>query len=112
MSSGDLTADRRFEYGRMLREIGDPASAADVIAQALELAPAWPEGHFALAEALAEANRKTDAVAAYRAYLGLDPADSMGASIRLGLLGAADIPTAFPDAYVRRLFDNYAPRFD
>jgi predicted TPR repeat methyltransferase len=112
MSSGNLTADRRFEYGRMLREIGDPAGAADVIAQALELAPAWPEGHFALAEALAEANRKADAIAAYRAYLGLDPTDSMGAVIRLGLLDPAAVPTALPEAYVRRLFDDYAPRFD
>jgi predicted TPR repeat methyltransferase len=112
MSSGNLTADRRFEYGQMLREIGDPAGAADVIAQALELVPTWAEGRFALAEALADANRKDDAIAAYRAYLARDPADSLGAAIRLGLLGATPTPAVMPDAYVRRLFDEYAPRFD
>jgi predicted TPR repeat methyltransferase len=112
MPSGNLTADRRFEYGQMLREVGDPAGAADVIAQALELVPTWAEGRFALAEVLADANRKDDAIAAYRAYLTLDPADSMGASLRLGLLGAVHSPTVMPEAYVRRLFDEYAPRFD
>jgi predicted TPR repeat methyltransferase len=112
MTSGNLTADRRFEYARMLREIDDPAGAADVIAQALELVPTWPEGHFALAEALAHANRKADAISAYHAYLALDPADSMGAGLRLGLLEPDAVPTAMPEAYVRRLFDEYAPRFD
>jgi predicted TPR repeat methyltransferase len=111
MSSGNLTADRRFAYAQMLRRDGDAEAAADVIAQALELAPAWPEGRFALAETLAEAGRKYDAMAAYEAYLLLDPADSMGASIKLALLGAG-VPPAMPEAYIKRLFDEYAPRFD
>ncbi|TAL02439.1 MAG: methyltransferase domain-containing protein [Rhodospirillaceae bacterium] len=112
MSSGNLTADRRFAYGQMLRENGDAAGAAEVIAQALELAPAWAEGRFALAETLAESGRTDAASAEYRAYLVLDPADSMGASIRLALLGSDTPPATVPEAYVRRLFDEYAPRFD
>lgn len=111
MSSGNLTADRRYEYAVMLRREGDFAAAADMIAQTLELAPAWPEGHFALGETLAEAGDADQAVAAYRAYLKLDPADSMGAAVKLALLGA-DTAAALPEAYVRRLFDEYAPRFD
>jgi predicted TPR repeat methyltransferase len=111
MSSGNLTADRRFAYAQMLRRDGDGAAAADVLAQTLELVPDWPEGRFTLAEALAEAGRKHDAIAAFEAYLAVDPADSMGAALKLALLGVG-APAAMPTAYVQRLFDEYAPRFE
>ncbi|MGE4062624.1 MAG: methyltransferase domain-containing protein [Rhodospirillaceae bacterium] len=112
MSSGNLTADRRYAYAQTLRAEGDAAGAADVIAQALELAPAWAEGRFALAETLAEAGKTIEAAGAYRDYLAADPSDSMGAGARLSLLGAAPTPAQLPSAYVSRLFDEYAPRFD
>ena len=112
MSSGSLTADRRFAYAQSLRDEGDMAAAADVMAQALEEAPDWAEGRFTLAEMLAGAGDDPAAIAAYQAYLAADPADSMGAGARLALLGATPAPAALPDAYVRRLFDQYAPRFD
>lgn len=112
MSSGNLTADRRFEAAQTLRAEGDFAAAADVIAQALELAPGWPEGRFALAEAFADAGQAAEAVDAYRAYLAVDSKDSMGAGARLTLLGAVPTPASLPPAYVARLFDEYAPRFD
>ena len=41
-----------------------------------------------------------------------DPADAQGARARLALIGRADAPRALPQAYVARLFDDYAPRFD
>jgi len=112
MSSGNLTADRRFAYARMLRENGDPAAAAEVIDQALEVAPNWADAYFALGEARAEAGDHAGAAAAYRRYRELVPEDSMGAALRLALLDAAPIPEAAPEAYVTRLFDEYAPRFD
>ena len=112
MSSGNLTADRRFAMAQTLRAEGDFAAAADVISQALELAPTWAEGRFAFAESLADAGQQEAAVAAYQAYLALDPADSMGAAARLTLLGANPVPAELPAAYIARLFDEYAPRFD
>ncbi len=112
MSSGSLTADRRFAYAQSLRDEGDWAAAADVMAQALDEAPQWAEGRFTLAEMLAGAGDTPNAIAAYQAYLALEPADSMGAGARLALLGATGTPAALPDAYVQRLFDQYAPRFD
>lgn len=112
MSSGNLTADRRLAYAQSLKAAGDAKAAAEVAAQALELTPAWAEGRFALAEMLAAAGEKQEAIAAYRAYLATDPADSMGAGVRLALLGAQDAPADLPAAYLRRLFDEYAPRFD
>ncbi len=112
MSSGNLTADRRYDYAQSLRAEGDFSAAAELIGQALELAPNWAEGRFAFAETLADAGRAEDAAAAYQAYLAVDPADSMGAAARLTLLGAAPTPAHLPSAYVTRLFDEYAPRFD
>ncbi len=111
MSSGNLTADRRFAYAESLRAAGDFGAAADVIGQALELAPNWAEGHFALAEALTQAGRKDEAVDAYREYLALDADDSMGAGALLALLGV-QAARELPQAYVARLFDQYAGRFD
>ncbi len=111
MSSGNLTADRRFDYARSLAAAGDHHAAADVMAQALELAPEWAEARFAYAEELAAAGARDDAKRAYQAYLARDPVDSMGAGVRLALLDAAT-PDALPEAYMRRLFDEYAPRFD
>jgi predicted TPR repeat methyltransferase len=112
MSSGNLTADRRFAYAQELRKEGQFTAAADLIGQALELVPDWPEGRFSFGEALAEAGRKDAAVAAFERYLRLDPADSMGGGVQLALLGAAPPPEKMPPAFIRRLFDNYADHFD
>jgi predicted TPR repeat methyltransferase len=112
MSSGNLTADRRFDYARMLQAEGDHAAAADVIAQAIALAPDWADARFAFAESLANAGDTAGAIQAYRDYLARDPEDSLGAAVRLALLEAIAPPARLPTAYVRRLFDQYAPRFD
>jgi len=111
MSSGNLTADRRFAYAQLLRRDGDAEAAADVLAQTMELVPEWAEGQFTLAETLAEAGRKYDAIPAFEAYLKLDPADSLGAAVKLALL-TETTPAVLPDAYIARLFDEYAPRFE
>jgi len=110
VTSGHPTADKRFAFARQFAERGDHAAAADLISQALELAPAWAEGRFSLGEALMLAGQREQAVAAFKDYLALDTADSMGAGAKLTLLGA-DIRELSP-AYVERLFDQYAPRFD
>jgi len=111
MSSGNLTADRRFAYALLLRRDGDTEAAADVLRQTLELVPTWAEGWFALAETLAEGGRKYDAITAFEDYLKLDPADSMGAAVKLALLTETK-PATLPPAYLTRLFDEYAPRFE
>jgi len=111
MSSGNLTADRRFAYAQLLRRDGDAEAAASVLVQTMELVPDWAEGQFTLAETLAEAGRKYDAIPAFEAYLKLDSTDSMGAAVKLALL-TATTPASLPDAYITRLFDEYAPRFE
>src|SRR5581483_3486601 len=110
-TSGDLLADRRLAYALMVRGRGDAAAALSLIDEALERAPGWAEALFARAETLERLGRDTEAAQAYRACLARDPADRMGAGARLALL-AGETPPALPEAYLRSLFDQYAPRYD
>ncbi|WEX77912.1 methyltransferase domain-containing protein [Sinorhizobium numidicum] len=112
LSSGDLIADRRADYARMLAEAGEPQSAAELMAQALERAPNWAAGWFRLADYEEKSGRKEAAIGALRNTLRLNPEDIFGASLKLALLGAADAPEQPSSIYVERLFDDYAERFD
>jgi predicted TPR repeat methyltransferase len=111
VSSGDLTADRRFEWARDLAARGDLAAAADLLAQALELVPAFGPAWFALGDVNLKLGQRTAAVAAFERARMADPTDAHGAAVRLAQLGAA-APAAMPDGYIRALFDGYAPGFD
>ena len=112
VSSGDVVADRRYEYGVMLGAAGDHAAAADLFAQALELVPGWAAGWFALGTARLAAEDRAGAAEAYRQVLRIDPADRFGAMLKLALIGEAPTPEVAPAAYVRDLFDQYAADFD
>lgn len=111
-SSGDLLADRRYDYAMFARAEGDLPAAADLLAQALEIVPRWAPAWFALGEVEAAQERRDAAVAAFRRSLDLDPEDALGAGLALARLGAADAAAAMTPAYVAALFDQYAPRFD
>jgi predicted TPR repeat methyltransferase len=111
-SSGDLNADRRYEYARASLKDCDGAAAADLFRQVLELAPDWPPAHFGLGEALMLENDRDGAVAAFRRALELAPDDVLGASLRLAWLGARPAEDAMRPAFVAQLFDDYADTFD
>jgi predicted TPR repeat methyltransferase len=83
-----------------------------MLEQALERAPSWPPALFALGEARAKIGDANGAVEAFRASLAVDPGDAQGAAGRLGLLDHRAPPQDLPRAYVARLFDDYAQRFD
>jgi predicted TPR repeat methyltransferase len=83
-----------------------------MLEQALERAPDWPPALFALGEARAKLGDANGAAEAFRASLVADPADAQGAAGRLGLLGEGEPARDLPRAYVSRLFDDYAQRFD
>ena len=93
-------------------EDGDWTAAAEMFAQAIEQAPDWPPAWFALAEARQELGGLAGAAAASRRTLEADPSDAQGAAARLAQFGEPEPPAAMPEAYVTRLFDDYAPRFD
>jgi predicted TPR repeat methyltransferase len=111
LSSGDLVADRRFEFARDLQLKGDLAAAADLLLQATELAPNFASAWFTLGEIRVELGQRDAAVAAFRKAHAADTQDRHGASLHLMRLGAEEI-AAMPQAYVRTLFDQYAPRFE
>ncbi|WP_183903771.1 MULTISPECIES: class I SAM-dependent DNA methyltransferase [unclassified Rhizobium] len=112
LSSGDVIADRRADYARMLEEGGEPDAAAELMEQALELVPAWAAGWYRLATYLEKAGRADAAIEAYRRTLAFDPDDIFGATLKLALLGDVATPDRPPSRYVERLFDDYADRFE
>ena len=111
-SSGDLLADRRYEWAMRLREDGDLKGAADLLGQALEKAPGFASASFALGETRERLGQREAAVEAFRAALAADPSDRLGAALRLAALGAAEARSAMSADYVRTLFDQYASTFD
>jgi predicted TPR repeat methyltransferase len=111
LTSGNLIADRRYEWARDLAAKGDLAGAADLLAQALELAPGYASAWFALGEVRDRLGDRDAAIAAFRKAREADPQDRHGAALHLIRLGAAPAG-AMPESYVRTLFDGYAPGFD
>jgi predicted TPR repeat methyltransferase len=111
MSSGDLVADRRFDFARDLQLKGDLVAAADLLTQATELAPGFASAWFTLGAIREQLGERAQAVAAFRNARAADPEDRHGASLRLMLLGEEKL-SGMPPAYVRSLFDQYAPKFE
>lgn len=111
-SSGDLVVDRRAAFAATLAAEGDHLAAADLMEQALELAPHWAAGWCLLGDYRAEAGNLDGAVAAYEQLQRLDMLGVFGAGLKLAALGAAPVPANTDTAYVAALFDDYAPRFE
>ena len=110
--SGDLIAERRFAYAKAAAKEGDWSAAAELFEQALERAPNWAAAWFALGEARETLSDLDAAAQAFRMSLVADPADAQGARGRLALIGRGEALDGLPPAYVARLFDDYAWRFD
>ena len=111
-SSGDLLADRRYDYAMAAKADGDGDAAADLLAQALEIAPRWAAGWFALGEVEAARGATEAAAAAFRQAIACDPGDAMGAGLMLARLGLNPAVSAMSTGYVTALYDDYAPRFE
>jgi predicted TPR repeat methyltransferase len=111
LSSGDLIADRRYAWAQDLESKGDLAGAAELLQQALELTPGYASAWFALGELREKMGETEAAVAAYQKAREADPEDRHGALLNLIRLNAAEA-SGMPRAYVRTLFDHYAPEFD
>ncbi|MER8400777.1 methyltransferase domain-containing protein [Mesorhizobium sp. M0306] len=111
-SSGDLTADRRADYAEMLYASGDHAAAAELLLGALELAPQWAAGWFRLGEMQETAGAPDLAAQAWTTALRLDPADRLGAVLKLQLIGRTAAAQAPPSAFVETLYDHYAGSFE
>jgi predicted TPR repeat methyltransferase len=111
MSSGDLNADRRFDYARALQMDGDLAAAEDLFVQATDLAPGFACAWFALGEMREKRSDPDGAIIAFRKAMAGDPDDRSGAGVRLMRLGAAAL-APMSAGYVTTLYDQYAPKFE
>lgn len=70
------------------------------------------EAHFRLGETWALLDERERAARHFRAAQAEDPSDRRGAGIRLAELEAQPAPARASAAYVRALFDGYAPRYE
>jgi predicted TPR repeat methyltransferase len=111
MSSGDMIADRRFDFARDLQLKGDLVAAADLFVQATDLAPGFATAWFTLGEVREQLGDREGAVGAFRSAQMTDPGDRNGAGLRLMRLGATEL-AAMPPTYVSALFNQYAPKFE
>jgi predicted TPR repeat methyltransferase len=112
VSSGDLIADRRYKSALELASRGDLVAAADVLTQTVELVPGFATAWFALGAMLDRLGDRAGAVAALTRARDADPEDYHGARLQLARLGAGEATPAMTETYIRRLFDQYAGRYD
>jgi len=112
VSSGDLIADRRYQWALDHAARGDFCGAADILQQTVELVPAFATAWFALGAMREALGDRAGAVLAFRAAGDADPQDYHGARLQLARLGAGDATPAMTATYVRRLFDQHAASFD
>jgi predicted TPR repeat methyltransferase len=112
VSSGDLLADRRYKWALDHAAQGDLAGAADILAQTVELAPRFATALFALGAIRDQLGDRDGAIAAFEHARDADAEDYHGARLQLARLGAGETTPAMTETYVRRLFDQYAARYE
>lgn len=111
VTSGSPAADRRYERAQQYLFRGDLEAAADMMRRALEFAPDFAAGWFALGEIMDQNGHREAAIAAFRKARDHDRDDRHGAGLHLMRLGV-EAMGEMPPAYIRSLFDQYAPEFN
>lgn len=117
-SSGDLLADRRYAWAEGAFADGDMEAARDLAEQTVEIAAGFAPGWLLLGRARLTGGDVEGARSAFRQAVMVDPTDELGAGLHLARLEAGAAPEAgagggaMSEAYVRRLFDDYAGRFE
>ncbi len=112
VSSGDLIADRRYQWAIDQAARGDLPAAAEILVQTVGLAPGFATAWFALGAIRDTLGDRDGAVAAFGNARDSDPHDYHGARLQLARLNAGDSTPDMTETYVRRLFDQHAPEFD
>jgi len=111
-SSGNVIADRRAEYARMLAETGEHGAAIELMEQALEIAPDWTAGWDLLGSYCEKAGEIAKAISAWRHVEALDDEGVFAAGLKLAAHGAGQPGEGTAVSYVEALFDQYAPQFE
>jgi predicted TPR repeat methyltransferase len=104
-------ADFRYNLGNALRRSGEIDEAIIVYREALALNPDHEGAWQGLARSLLLAGRSQEAGEAFEEWLSLEPGNELALYMRAALLGK-NAPDRTPDAYICRVFDGMANRFD
>jgi predicted TPR repeat methyltransferase len=104
-------ADARINLGNALKDAGRLDEALAAFHSALEVKPDSADAFANLGNALREQGRIAEAIAAYRRAVELKP-DSPDWRHVLAALTGDPSASGTPAGYVRKLFDQYARRFD
>jgi predicted TPR repeat methyltransferase len=112
VTSGDLVADRRYKFALDLAAREDFGAAADLLEQTVEAAPGFATAWFALGAIRDRMGDRGGAIAAFERARDADPQDYHGARLQLARLGSGEAAPAMTETYIRRLFDQYAGRYD
>lgn len=107
LEPSDVTSLRNL--GQALTAGGQPEAALGPLREAWRLAPASAEVALTLAHAAHQAGEAEEARTAARVVKGPLAAQ---AGFLLAALGDAPLPERAPAAFVREVFDAFAPRFD
>src|ERR1051326_7613784 len=83
VTSGDLAADRRYQWALDHAARGDFSAAVDILLQTVELAPAFATAWFALGAIRDRLGERDAAIAAFENAQKLDPDDYHGARLPL-----------------------------
>lgn len=111
-TSGNIRADRRFEYACGLADASDLNGAIDLLLQTVNLVPLWPVIPFHLGKYYKNLGQNDEAVDYFEKSIELDPEDHQGAALELEQLGISAVQDIMPPAFVETLFDQYAWHFD
>jgi predicted TPR repeat methyltransferase len=112
VSSGNSAADREYRSAIERVACGDLLGAAEILRRTAELAPAFATAWFALGAIRDNLGDGPGAISAWQNASDADPEDYHGARLQLARLGAGEPTPAMTGAYLRRLFDQQAARFD
>jgi len=85
--------------------------ATTLFANALQAEPGYVHVYESLARAASRAGRLDDAATAFRRLLSFDPENVVSRHLLAACISDPHCQRA-PDAYIRKLFDHYAPQFD
>ena len=111
VSSGDLVADRRYQWALDYLQRGDPPPPPTSCSRWWRPRRASPPPGSRSARSARRLGDRDGAIAAFAAARDADREDYHGARLHLARLGVGEATPAMTGVYVRRLFDQYAPRF-
>jgi predicted TPR repeat methyltransferase len=100
----------------VLMTLGNHAGAEKACRRALKMSPENATLWIQLGQILADDERRIPAAAAYQRALNIDPKNPTATFFLAALTaegdGGSSAPPAMPQEYIRRFFDECAPRFD